>query len=73
MYLGIDLLQGFPGGAVVKESTCNAGDEGLIPKLGRSPGGGDGNLLQYFCLKNTMDKGVWQATVHRIAELDTTE
>ena len=51
-----------------KESACNAGDLGLIPELGRSPGGGHGNPLQYFCLKNPMDRGAWQATVHMIAK-----
>ena len=44
--------QGFPGGSDGKESTCNAGDLGLIPGLGRSPGGGHGNSLQYACLEN---------------------
>ena len=48
---------GFPGGSVGKESTHNAGDLGSIPGLGRSPGGGRGNSLQYSCLKNPMDKG----------------
>ena len=43
---------GFPGGSVGKESTCNVGDLGLIPGLGRSPGGGHGNPLQYSCLEN---------------------
>ena len=43
---------GFPGGSVSKESTCNVGDLGLIPGLGRSPGGGHGNPLQYSCLEN---------------------
>ena len=42
-----------------KESTSNAGDEGLIPELGRSPGGENGNPLQYSCLKSPMDKGAW--------------
>ena len=51
-----------------KESACNAGDLGLIPELGRSPGGGHGNPLQYFCLKKPMERGAWQATVHRIAK-----
>ena len=45
---------GFPDGSVDKESTCNAGDTGLIPGLGRSPGGGNGNPLQYHCLGNPM-------------------
>ena len=53
-----------------KESTCNAGNTGCIP--GRSPGGGNGNLLQYSCLKNPMDRGVWQATVLGVAESDMT-
>ena len=48
---------GFPGGSDGKESTCNAGDLGLIPGLGRSPGGGHGNPLQYACLENPMDRG----------------
>ena len=49
--------EGFPGGSTGKESTCNAGDPGLIPGSGRSPGEGNGNSLQYSCLKNPMDKG----------------
>ena len=52
-----------------KESACNsgaAGDMGLIPGLGRSPGGGNGNLLQYSCLENPMDKEAWRAIVHRV-------
>ena len=54
---------GFPGGAEVKASACNVGDLGLIPGSGRSPGEGNGNPLQYSCLENSMDGGVW-ATVH---------
>ena len=50
---------------VVKNPPTNAGDPGLIPGSGRSPGGGHGNSLQYSCLENPMDRGVWQATVHR--------
>ena len=46
---------------------------GLIPGLGRSPGGGHGNPLQYFCLDNSTDRGAWQVTVHRVAEFDATE
>ena len=46
-----------------KESACNAGDVGLIPGLGRSPPEGDGNPLQYSCLENPMDRGIWWATV----------
>ena len=53
-----------------KEPACNAGDTddvGSIPGLGRSPGRGHGNPLQYSCLENPMDRGVWRATVHRLA------
>ena len=63
---------GFPGGLVGKESTCNAGDAGSIPQSGRSPGGGNGNTLQYCCLENHMNRGAWRATVHGVAESDTT-
>ena len=52
----------FPGGSDDKESSCNAGDPGSIPGLGRSPEG-NGNPIQYFCLENSMDRGAWQATV----------
>ena len=50
---------GFPGGSGGKESACNSGDLGSIPGLGRSPGGGQGNPLQYSCLENSMDRGDW--------------
>ena len=53
---------------------ANAGDikdEGLIPGSGRSPGGGHGNLLQYSCLENPVDRGAWRATVHRVARSQT--
>ena len=56
----------FPGGAVVNNLPANAGDKreaGLIPGLGRSPGLGNGNSLQYLCLENYVDRGAWQATV----------
>ena len=61
---------------MVKNLPANAGDlrdTGLITGSGRSPGGGHGNPLQYSCLENPMDRGVWQATLHRVAKLDTTE
>ena len=54
-----------------KESTCQAGDSGLIPRLERSPGVGNGNALQYFCLENPMKRGAWQATVHGVAKSQT--
>ena len=56
-----------------KDSTCNTGDVGLIPGLGRSPGGGHGNPNQYSCLETPMDRGPWRATVHSMAESDMTE
>ena len=56
-----------------KESACNAGDMGSIPESGRSPGEGNGNPLWYSCLENCMDRGTWQATVHKVAEWDTTK
>ena len=59
--------KGFPGGSAGKESMCNAGDLGLIPGSGRSSGEGNGNSLQYSCLENPMDRGVWRAIVHGIA------
>ena len=64
---------GFPGGSDGKESTCNAGDLGSFPGLGRSPREGNGNPLQYSGLENFMDRGVWQATIHGVAEWETTE
>ena len=57
---------GFPGGSVGKESAYNAGDMGLIPGSGRSPGKGNGNPLQYSCPENPMDRRAWWATVHGI-------
>ena len=56
---------------MVKNLPVNAGDVrdlGSIPGLGRSPGGGHSNLLQYSCLENPMDRGAWGATVHRVAQ-----
>ena len=54
----------FLGGTDGKESACNAGDSGLIPGLARSLGEGDGYPLHYSCLKHSMDRGAWQATMH---------
>ena len=56
----------FPGGADGKVSACNVGDLGLIPGLGRSPGGGNDNPLQYYCLEISIDRRAWQATVHGV-------
>ena len=53
-----------------KESSCNVGDLGLIPGLGRSPGGGHGNPLQYSCLENPHGQGAWRAAVHGVAKID---
>ena len=56
---------GFPGGSDSKESACSARDMGSIPGLGRAPGEGNGYPLQYSSLENPVDRGAWQATVHR--------
>ena len=61
---------GFPGGSDGKESTGNVGNLGFIPGLGRSPEGGHGNPLQNSSLKNSMDRGAGQVTVHRITKSD---
>ena len=65
------LFLDFPGGSDGKESACTAGDLGSIPGLGRSPGGGDDNPFQNFCLENQSDRGAWRATVHGIAKSQT--
>ena len=57
-------MRGFPGGSDSKESASNAGDPNSVSGLGRSPGGGHGNPLQYSCLENPKDRGAWQATVY---------
>ena len=59
---------GFPGGSGGKESTCNVGDLGLIPGLGRSSERGHGDPLLYSCLENPMDGGAWWATVHGVTK-----
>ena len=68
--------RGFPGGSSGKDPTCQWGDVrdmGSVPGLGRSPGGGHGNPLQYSCLENPMDRGVWQAAAHSVTKSDMTE
>ena len=76
-YLAINRNElGFPSGSDSKESTYstgNTGDMGSIPGLGRSPGGANGNPLQYSCQENPVDRGAWWATVHGITESDMTE
>ena len=62
---------GFPGGSEVKASACNEGDLDSIPGSGRSPGEGNGNPLQYFCLENPVDRGAWWAAVHRVTQSQT--
>ena len=63
IYVHLQLIQGFPCRSAGKESACNAGDLGLIPGSGRSPGEGIGNALQYPCLETPMDRGAWWAAV----------
>ena len=67
-------VMGFPGGTVVKNLPANAGDTrdaGLIPMSGRCPEEGNGNSLQYSCLENSIDRGVWQAPVHEVTKSQT--
>ena len=72
-HLGMDLnaTWGFPGSSDSKETAYNAGDLGLIPGSGRSPGEGNGNTLQYSCLENPMNRGALQAIVHGGAKCQT--
>ena len=70
------LLSISPVAQLAKNLPANAGDTrdpGSIPESGRSPGEGNGNLLQYSCLENSIHRGAWQATVHGVTELDMTE
>ena len=69
VFIAVQLLSG----SVVKNPPANEGDVGLIPGSGRSPGGGHGNPLQYFCLENSMLRGAWWASVHGVTQSDTTE
>ena len=62
------MTTGFPHWLSDKESACNAGDRGSVPGLGRSPGGGHGNPLQYSCLENSMDRGAQQIIVHGVTK-----
>ena len=64
-------MMSFPGGSDGKESTCNVGDPGSTSGLGRSPGEGQGNPLQYSCLENPMDRGTWRITVHGVTKSRT--
>ena len=66
--LGMLLVPGFPGGSVIKEFTCQCRRCGFDTWSEGSPGGGNGNSLQYSCLENSMDRGAWWATVHRVAK-----
>ena len=68
------IAQGFPGSSVVKNLPDNAAvtrDEGSDPGLGRSPGVGNGNLLQYSCLENSVDRRAWWATVQGMSKSQT--
>ena len=65
------IIEGFPGGSDGKEYACNAGDLSSIPGLGRCPGEGNGNPLQYCCLENSMDRGLQWTTVHGVTKSQT--
>ena len=69
--LYLSFLCDFPGGSGGKASAHNAGDPGMIPGWGRSPGEGNGNPLQYSCLENPMGGGAWWATVHGVTKSQT--
>ena len=67
------ILEGFPGASVVKNLLANVGNMGFLLGSERSPGEGNGNPLQYSCLENPLDRGVWWAAVHGVSESDMTE
>ena len=71
IYVKNYLDEGFPGDSDSKESACNAGNLGLIPGLGISPGEGNGNPFQYSCLENFLVRGAWGATVHGVTKIWT--
>ena len=71
MLVGNLRMWDFPGGSDGKESVCSARDPASIPELGKSPGGGHGNPLQYSCVENPMVTGAWWATVHGITKSRT--
>ena len=74
IYLNFSLeIVGFLRGSGGKESAFNAVDPGLIPRLGRSPGGGNGNPLQHSCLENPMDRGAWRATKFSLERVEFIE
>ena len=64
-------IESFPGGSDSKEYACSVGDLSSIPGLGRFPGEGNGNPLQYSGLENSMDRGAWQAIVHGVTKSQT--
>ena len=68
LFIFTEHLEDFLGGSDGKEPACNAGDPSSVPGLGRSPGEGNGNSLQYSCLDNSMDKGAWQAIARGVAK-----
>ena len=71
IFFKITFYTGFPSSSVVKNPPANAGDAGLIPSLGRSPKGGNGNPLQYSCLEISMDRGTWWTAVHAVSKSQT--
>ena len=71
IWLNLELPWGYPRGSDSKASACNAGDQGSIPGLGRSPGEGNGSPLQYSCLENSMDGGAWGVRVDGVTESQT--
>ena len=71
LYLMQPIEKGFSDGSAGKESARKAGDPSLIPGSGRSPGEGNGHLLQYSCLENSMDRETWQAIVHGVTKSQT--